>query len=110
VIGRFVPPAPGIRPPALWGTRERLFELFGASAREIQVRPRQAAFRFRSAAHWIEVFRRFYGPVERAFAALTAPQQAALEAEIHQLLASFNRSGDATLVAPSDYLEIVVVR
>ena len=109
LVGRFVPPPAGVRSPALWGVPERVAELF-AGASQIHVQPRQMVFRFRSAAHWVDVFRGYYGPVERAFAALPAPQQAALEAEIHRLLAAFNRSGDDTLVAPSEYLEIVVVR
>jgi SAM-dependent methyltransferase len=109
LVGRFVPPPAGVRSPALWGVPERVAELFGGAS-QIRVQPRQSVFRFRSAAHWIDVFRGYYGPVERAFAALPPARQAALEAEIHQLLAAFNRSGDDTLVAPSEYLEIVVVR
>jgi ubiquinone/menaquinone biosynthesis C-methylase UbiE len=109
-VGRHVPPAPGLRSPALWGTRERLAELFGGSAAAIDATARRFTFRYRSAEHWLEVFRTYYGPVLKAFAALGPPAQAALAADLLALAARFNRSGDGTLVVPGEYLEVVVHR
>jgi SAM-dependent methyltransferase len=109
-VGAHVPPPAGLRSPAAWGTEERLEELFGDGAREIRATRRQFAFRYRSAAHWIEVFRTWYGPVHRAFAALPPDAQGALERELTALLESMNVSRDGTLVVPSDYLEAVIVR
>ncbi len=109
-IGKFIPPAPGLKSPALWGTEVRLAELFGAGASAIESVPRHYVFRFRSPAHWLEVFRAYYGPVQKAFAALDAGQQAALAREITALMERSNRSGDATLVLPSEYVEVVVTR
>ena len=109
-IGRYVPPAPGVKSPALWGTKARLEELFGKSAREIRVTSREFAFRYRSPAHWIEVFRTYYGPVTKAFAALDAAKQAAFTHDLLALMESRNRSGDRTLVLPSEYLEVVIGR
>jgi SAM-dependent methyltransferase len=109
-IGKYVPPAPGVRSPALWGTQGRLEELFGASAREIRCTSREFAFRYRSPAHWIEVFRTYYGPMNKAFGALDADKQAAFTQDLLALMESGNRSGDATLVLPSEYLEVVITR
>jgi len=67
-------------------------------------------FRFRSDEHWIEVFRRFYGPVHKAFETLDTDGQRALGAALVELLARFNRSGDDSLVVPGDYLEVVIRR
>jgi ubiquinone/menaquinone biosynthesis C-methylase UbiE len=109
-IAKYVPPAPGVRSPALWGTRARLDELFGRSAREIRAVTREFVFRYRSPAHWIEVFRTFYGPMSRTFGALDAGKQAAFTGDLLALMETGNRSGDRTLVLPSEYLEIVIER
>lgn len=109
-IGKYVPPAPGVQSPALWGTQARLETLFGKAASEIRVASRQFNFRYRTPAHWLEVFRTFYGPVNKAFGALDAHAQAAFARDVMALIDSRNRSGDATLVLPSEYVEVVVVR
>ena len=86
-----------------WGTQARLEELFGRSAREIRVTGREFVFRYRSAAHWIEVFRTYYGPMNKTFGALDADRQAAFTDDLLALMASRNRSGDGTLVLPADH-------
>lgn len=109
-IGKYVPPAAGLKSPALWGTQARLQELFGAGARALQVHSREFVFRYNSPEHWIEVFRTYYGPTNKTFAALDATGQAALHQDLLALMAARNRSGDATLVLPSEYLEVVIER
>ena len=110
VIGRHVPPPPALTPASRWGTPEYLDQLFGASASAIQVTPRVFTFRYRSPEHWVEVFRTWYGPVHKAFAALPAEGQAALASELLRLIAEFNTSGDETMVVPGEYLEVVIHR
>ena len=110
VIGRHVPPPAGLTPPARWGTPEHLEALFGDGAAQIRSTPRDFMFRYRSAAHWIDVFRSWYGPVHKAFAALPADGQARLDADLHELIAEFNEGGDGTMVAPAEYLEIVITK
>lgn len=109
-IGKYIPPATGVRSPALWGTRARIEELFSAQAAEIRTAQRHFVFRYRSPEHWIHIFRTYYGPLLKAFAALDAAAQAALEEDVRQLIARFNRAGDGTMVVPSEYLEIVITR
>ncbi len=67
-------------------------------------------FRYKSAAHWLEVFKAYYGPMLRAFAKLEGAKKAALQADILDLLARMNRGGDGTLIVPSEYLEVVVTK
>lgn len=110
VVGRHVPPPAGLRSPALWGTEERLHELFGREATSIAATPREFNFRYRSAAHWVEVFRALYGPVHKAFLALDLHRQEALERDLLDLLARFDRGGAAGLVVPAEYLEVVITR
>jgi len=109
-IGRYIPPVTGIKSPSLWGTESRLAELFGPGASAIRTTQREFVFRYRSPAHFIEVFRTYYGPANRTFAALDAAHQAGFTRDITDLMASRNRSGDRTLVLPSEYLEVVVER
>ena len=109
LIGKYVPPAPGIQSPLMWGTEAHLEELFPAAA-TITHTPRTFAFRYRSAEHFVDVFRRFYGPMHQAFAALDADRQVALENELTGLLHSMNSSRSAGLVVHAEYLETVIVR
>jgi ubiquinone/menaquinone biosynthesis C-methylase UbiE len=110
-LGRHIPPPAGVQPPSLWGVQAHLHSLFGERAAEIAVTPRVFNFRYRSAAHFIEVFRTWYGPVHKAFAALPADgAAAALDRDLTELLNRLNRAGAASLVVPSEYLEVVVTR
>jgi len=109
-LGRQLPPPPGVQPPALWGSEAHLRTLFGDKAAKIDVARRVFNFRYRSAAHFIEVFRTWYGPVHKAFATLPPEKAAALEQDLTALLEGANRAGKASLVVPSEYLEIVITR
>lgn len=109
-IGRHVPPPPGARSPALWGTSARLAELFEPHGASVAPAQRHFVFRYRSPAHWLEVFRTYYGPMLKAFAALPPAGQVTLEHDLLSLIGQFNRSGDRTMVVPSEYLEVVVTR
>jgi ubiquinone/menaquinone biosynthesis C-methylase UbiE len=110
-IGRHVTPPPGVQSPALWGQRTQIAEWFEAGAAAIGTQKRQFVFRYRSPEHWLEVFRGYYGPVLKAFAALESPaRQALLTEDLVALIERFNTAGDGTVVIPSDYLEVVVTR
>jgi ubiquinone/menaquinone biosynthesis C-methylase UbiE len=108
VLGKHVTPPAGIRSPALWGTEKRLGELF--PGHQVKASRQFFNFRYKSPEHWIEVFKSYYGPMNRAFATLDAVKQAALQAEVIELLGRMNSSGKDTLVVPSEYLEVVVTK
>ena len=109
-IGAYVPPPPGARSPALWGTRTRIVQLFEPHASSVKSAQRNFVFRYRSPQHWLEVFRTYYGPVLKAFAALQPAAQAKLQDDLLALINQFNRASDGTMVVPGEYLEIVIVR
>jgi len=109
-IGKHLPPPAGVKSPALWGTRARIAELFEPHAVSIKSSQRSFVFRYRSPEHWLEVFKGYYGPLLKTFAALPPAGQAALRRDLMALVGQFNRSGDASLVLPSEYLEIVITR
>jgi hypothetical protein len=109
-VGKHVPPPPGVKPPSLWGTEERLQELLGTGVASLRTTRRTYNFRYPSVEHYVGWFREYYGPTVRAFAALDPEGQEALAADLWELCASRNVADDGTLVAPSDYLEVVAVR
>ena len=109
-IGRHLPPPTGARSPALWGTRGRISELFGIHAASITTAQRHFVFRYRSPAHWLEVFRAYYGPLLKAFAALEPASRAELERDLLALIDRSNRARDGSIVVPSEYLEVVITR
>jgi ubiquinone/menaquinone biosynthesis C-methylase UbiE len=108
IIGKHMSPPAGVKSPALWGTRARLTELFGPHASSLKAAQRNFVFRYRSPEHWLEVFKTYYGPLLKTFAALPPAGQAALERDLKTLIGQLNRSGDASMIVPSEYLEIVV--
>ena len=110
ILGRQIPPPPGVQPPSLWGVEGHLHSLFGDRASAIAVTSRMFNFRYRSAEHFIDVLRTWYGPLHKAFAALPADKAKNLERDLIDLLNKMNRAGPASLVVPSEYLEIVVTR
>jgi SAM-dependent methyltransferase len=109
VIGKYVPPAPGLKSPALWGTEAYLETLF-PEASDIRVTRKDFNFRYRSPAHWLQIFRDYYGPSHKAFGALDAAKQDALAADITALLETYNVAGKSSLVAPGEYLEVVITK
>jgi ubiquinone/menaquinone biosynthesis C-methylase UbiE len=109
-LGKYLPPPSGAKSPALWGTRAALEEMFGAQSRSIKAEPRLFNFRYRSPEHFLDVFRTFYGPVLKAFATLDTASQQNLRNDLHALIVRMNKSGDATMVVPSEYLEVVITR
>jgi len=109
VAKAFVPPPAGLRSPMSWGTETRLVELFGPRASDLRTERKQYVFRYRSAEHWVEYFRAYYGPTHKAFAALGEAGRKAFEVALLDLLREWSRGKDA-LVVPSEYLEAVVTK
>ncbi len=109
-ISAHVPPPAGLRSPMLWGDEPHIVELFGAYAANIQCTRRNFMFRYHSPEHWIDVFRAWYGPTHKAFAALDGQGQARLHADLVKLLERYNRAGTNSLVVPGEYLGVVITR
>jgi SAM-dependent methyltransferase len=112
VIGSYIPAPAGLKSPALWGNEAYVAELFGATGSGIRAVRKHFNFRYASAAHWLKIFRDFYGPTHKAFAALApdSAAQARLAADITALLERNNVAGPRSLVVPSEYLEVVITK
>jgi SAM-dependent methyltransferase len=109
-VSQHVPPPPGLKSPMLWGIEAHLRDLFGDGITALEVTRRSFVFRYRSPEHWLDVFRTTFGPAMRAFETLDAPGQARLREDLLALVERMNRSGDATMVVPSEYLEVVAMK
>jgi SAM-dependent methyltransferase len=110
VIAKHAPLPPGVQPPSLWGTEERLRELFGDGVSDLGVEPAMLNFRFLSPEHWLEYFRTYFGPIKMAFARVGEEGAPALEADLLEVMRARNRAGDAALVMPAEYAEVVATR
>ena len=107
-IGRYIPPPAGVKSPSLWGTEDRLRELFSDRISAMQIERKNFMFRYRSAQHWLDTMRTYYGPVNKAFAAVDADKQVLLAADLVALVTKFNRTGETNMVVPGEYLEVVI--
>jgi ubiquinone/menaquinone biosynthesis C-methylase UbiE len=108
IIGAHVPPPAGVPSPLLWGSEDRLRELF--AGHEVAITRRHFNFRFRSSEDFFETFIRFYGPTVKAWEALDDAGRQSLKAQLMALADGANVRTDGALTVPSEYLEVVVTR
>jgi len=109
-IGKYLPPPTGVKSPAVWGTRSWVETTFAPAAFTLAAEPRHFIFRYRSAQHFLDIFRAYYGPVLKAFEALNTAGRKALAHDIIDLVGRLNTSGDETMVVPSEYLEVIFTK
>ena len=110
LMGGFVPPPPGLSSPMRWGSEAGLAELFGDEVADVRCERRDFNFRYRSAEHFLQVFRNYYGPMLKAFSALEVSQQTRLEKDLYDLIARMNKADDGTMAVPSEYLEVIIAK
>jgi len=109
-LAKYLPPPSGVKSPALWGTREHVVRLFEFEPREIRTVTRSFKFRYRSPEHFLDVFKTYYGPILKAFAALDEQNQKRLREDLQDLIGRLNVADDGTMVVPSEYLEAVIIK
>lgn len=105
-LGKHVAPPKGVRSPALWGDYKHLAVLFAGN--RIHLTERVFNFRYRSVAHFLDVFRTYYGPVHKAFLSLDETGREALTRDLTVLLQSSNKADDGTLLIASAYSEAII--
>jgi ubiquinone/menaquinone biosynthesis C-methylase UbiE len=105
-VARYV--SPPLLPSAFrWGTETDVVAMLGTEVSAYSAVSREFVFRYRSGEEFVETFRNYYGPTNRAFAALEPEGQDALEHDLITLAYSWNRSTSGALAVPGEYLEIV---
>lgn len=110
VFAQYVPPPPGLESPSRWGAEEHVRELLGDGIGELRTTWRSFVFRYRSVRHYLETLKTHLGPTRQAFESLNPAERESLEGDLAALVDRFNRSGDGTMVVPSEYLEVVAVK
>jgi SAM-dependent methyltransferase len=109
-IGKHLPPPAGLKSPALWGTRDRLNELFDTDSNTIEITAETYVWRYKSPRHWLELWREVYGPLQKAFGALEEAAQEQLTIDLLALIDRCNVAHDGTMVVPAEYVEVVVTK
>jgi SAM-dependent methyltransferase len=109
-ISSYSAPPAGLRSPMLWGTAERLTELFGDDVEWTLLTKRNYSFVYRSPEHYSAWFRRYYGPVAKLASTLDEATNARLAADIAAVPGPFNSATDGTMLAAGEYLEAVGIR
>jgi SAM-dependent methyltransferase len=110
VFARYVPPPPGLESPALWGKEEHVRELLGNGTRNLHTTRRIFVFRYRSVGHYLQILQTYLGPTRESFRLLGVEEKDSLRGDLADLVNRFNRSGDETMMVPSDYLEVVAIK
>jgi ubiquinone/menaquinone biosynthesis C-methylase UbiE len=109
ITSSFSPPPQGSQPPSLWGVEEVIRQRFGDAVRELRIIPRKAIFRHYTPESWVEFMKTYFGPTIKAHqaAGARAPE---LTAATVELAKKHNQSGDATLFALGDYVEVIATK
>jgi ubiquinone/menaquinone biosynthesis C-methylase UbiE len=110
IVGSHVPPPPGVKPPAVWGTEDGLHDLLGSGVESLTIKRRHYSLRYRSMEHFIDFHRTYFGPVRTAFEHLDAAGQEQLAHDLSTRAAERNRSDNEIVIVDSEYLEVVAVR
>jgi ubiquinone/menaquinone biosynthesis C-methylase UbiE len=111
VIGKHVPPPPLMPSPMKWGDEAAVRERFGDLVSNLQMRRSLYALEFPfPPANVVECFREFYGPTNRAFAALDAEKQDALRRDLEELWTRRNQAVDGRTRVDGEYLRVEATR
>jgi len=111
IIGKHVPPSPLMIPPVKWGDEGTVRERLREGISSLQATKRMYPMRYPFPPDdVVEFFRLYYGPANRAFAALEADKQAALRSDLEQLWSDHNEARDGGTAIEAEYLEVVATR
>ena len=110
LVGRHVPPPPGVRPPTRWGTEEGVRELFGVGTAELAFTTVSVTQRFPSPEFFADFFLNYYGPTFKASEALTPEGRSAFRDDLIALATASNRATDGTLVNDWEFLVTVATK
>lgn len=111
IHGKHVPPPAIMPPPVKWGDEETVRERLNDGISHLKLNRRSYPFRYPfSPAEVVEFFRTYYGPSYKAFAALGAEKQSALQSDLEQLWTEHNTVANGATMIEAEYLEVVAIR
>ncbi|MDQ2629442.1 MAG: methyltransferase domain-containing protein [Actinomycetota bacterium] len=103
-------PPPGFTPPVLWGAEDHVRELLGDSVADLRAKRLKARQAFRSADHYLDFFRSYFGPIKSAYEKAGPENEGALTADLKAILEELSVGGDRALVVEPEYLQVVATR
>ena len=103
-------PPPGFSPPVLWGAEDHVRDLFGDSVTDLRAERRKSRQAFRSADHYLDFFRSYFGPIKSAYDKVGPEGEEALTADLKALLERLSVGGDRALVVEPEYLQVIATR
>jgi hypothetical protein len=110
-VAKHAPPPAEMVSPILCGDEEVVRQRFGGSVVELHMVPIIARLQYPfPPAGTVEFYRQYYGPIQRAFAALRSGAQNALRHDLEALFSEHNRGSSNVTVLDAEYLEVVAIR
>jgi SAM-dependent methyltransferase len=109
-IAKHAPPPPGAPSPLRWGTEEGIRELFGDGVTDLRIERKQSRQAFRSADHFLDFFRTYFGPTKVAYERVGPEGEEALTADLLAYLEESNTAGDRAIVLKPEYLQAIATR
>jgi hypothetical protein len=111
VTATHVPLPPGMPGPVLWGDETIVRERLREGVAELKLTPVLVRIKYPfSVPDTVEFHRTYFGPTQRAFAALPEDKQPALRRDMENLWAQHNRATDGTTDVEAEYLEVLATR
>lgn len=109
-VSKFIAPS-GMPSPVLWGDETTVRERLGKGLSELHLVRRHYTFSYPfPPPEVVELFLRYYGPTNQAFASLEVDGQERLRRELESLWSSHNRAGKYCTTVPAEYLEVIGIR
>jgi ubiquinone/menaquinone biosynthesis C-methylase UbiE len=109
-ISKHAAPPPGVESPLRWGSEDRIRELFGDGVADVRFERRISRQPFRSAEHYVEFFRTYFGPTQTAYERVGPEGEQALTDDLTAFLEGANTAGDRALVLEAEYLQVIAYR
>jgi SAM-dependent methyltransferase len=110
-VGEYAPPPPGVPPPIQWGAETIVRERLRDGIAELQMTTRTCPIKYpMPPSEVVEFFRTYFGPVNRAFAALDEGGQASLRHDLERLWLSHNVAKDNSTRIEAEYLEVIATK
>jgi ubiquinone/menaquinone biosynthesis C-methylase UbiE len=110
LLARYAPAELALDAPVEWGVEAKFQQRLGPYSSEIAVHRRAVHFRAISAEQWVEFMKTYFGPAIRAFSSSTPTAQEARAEKMAVLISEFNCAENGTILARSEYLEIIATR
>jgi SAM-dependent methyltransferase len=111
ILARYSAPGSRVDAPVEWGDEAVVTDRLGPYVEDLRMQRGSVGFRALSAEHWVEFMRTYFGPAIEAFEHSNGPAlQTALVDEMTALIREHNSAQNGTVLANSDYLEVVAAR